>query len=175
MEEVHTEAGDVGSVAQSIDNAIVVGPLATVIGQEFARGHAVGLDWHGLVKILGVGQNARWGHEPAGEGPVEIHDVENMVFDVVGIDGNGPLDLFDGPPVNIERAVQDDTSVENFAQGLGEVPQLVAVLRLKVAHLVEGSDASQTGLDVARVGGPLGSGQWQGSHRFHSGNIERSQ
>jgi hypothetical protein len=85
------------------------------------------------VKILGVGQDARRGHEPAGEGPVEIHDVENVIFNFVGIDGDGPLDLFGGPPVNVEGAIEDDISIENFAQGLGEVPQLVPVLELKSA------------------------------------------
>jgi hypothetical protein len=82
----------------------------------------VGLDWHSLVKILGVGQDARRGHEPAGEGPVEIRDVENVILNLVGIDGDGPLDLFDGPPVNVEGAIQDDSGIENFAQRLGEVP-----------------------------------------------------
>jgi hypothetical protein len=128
MEEVHSEAGDVRSVAQPIDHAIVVGPLAPVIRQEFTRGHSMGLDHMGFVKVLGVSENARRGHEPAGEGPVEIHDVENVVLDLVGINSDGPLDLFDRPPVNIERTVQDNTGIENFAQGLGEVPQLVAVL-----------------------------------------------
>src|SRR4029077_17398003 len=73
MEEVHAEAGGVRSIPQPIDHAIVVGPLAPVIGQEFARVHAMGLDHMGFVEVLGVGQNARRGHEPAGERPVEIH------------------------------------------------------------------------------------------------------
>jgi hypothetical protein len=133
MEEVHTEAGDVRTVPQPIDNAIVVGPLAPVIGKELARVHAVGLDHTGLVKILGVGQNARRGHEPAGEGPVEIHDVENVILDVLAVNSDGSLDLFDRPPVNVEGTVQDDPGVEDFAQGLGEVPQLAGVLRLEMA------------------------------------------
>jgi hypothetical protein len=93
----------------------------------------VGFDRHSLVKILGVGQDARRDREPAGEGPVEIHDVENVILDLVGIDGNGPLDLFGGPSVNVEGAIQNDIGTENFAQGLGEVPKLAGVLGLKVS------------------------------------------
>ena len=33
--------------------------------------------------------------------------------------------------MNVEGAIEDDISIENFAQGLGEVPQLVPVLELK--------------------------------------------
>jgi hypothetical protein len=174
MEEMHGEAGDVRAIAQPIDYAIVVGPLVPVIGKEFVGVHSVGLDHHGFVEMLGISENARRGHEPAGEGSVEIHDVENVILDLIGIDGDGPLDLFNWPPVNVEGAIQDDIGTENFAQGLGKVPQLAGVLGLKVAELVEGADTGQARLDEAGVGGPLAR-QRQGTHRFHSGSIERSQ
>jgi hypothetical protein len=134
----------------------------------------VGFDHGDFVKMLGVGQDTRRGHEPAGEGPLEIHDIKDVVFDLVGVDGNGPLDLFDRPPVNVEHAIQDGTGVENAAQRFAQVPQFVRCLGLEVAELVEGPDAGEAGLDEAGVGGPLAR-QWQGSHRFHSGSIERSQ
>src|SRR5580765_3283522 len=156
MEEVHAEAGDVRSIPQPIDNATIVGPLAPVKGKAFPGVQSVGLDHMGFAKVLGIGQNARRGHEQGGEGPVEIHDVENVVLDVFAVNGDGPLDLFDRPPVNVEGTVQDDRGVENFAQGLGEVPQAAGVLRLKVTELVEGADAGQAGLDEAGVGEPFG-------------------
>jgi len=115
----------------------------------------VGFDHHGFVEMLGVSQNARRGHEPAGEGPVEIHDVKNVILDILAVDGDGPLKLFDRPPVNVEHTIEDDIGTENFAQGPGEVPELAGVLRLKVPELVEGADAGQTGLNEAGVSGPL--------------------
>jgi hypothetical protein len=174
MEEVHGDARDVRSIAQAVDEAIVIGPLAPVIGQEFVGVQSVGFDWHSLVKILGVGQDARRDRKPADEGPVEIYDIENVILNLVRIDGDGPLDLFDGPPVNIEGTVQDDLGTENLAQGFAKVPKLAGVLGLKVSELVESPDAGQAGLDEARVAGTLAR-QGQGTHRFHSGSMERSQ
>ena len=123
MEEVHGDARDVRSIAQAVDEAIVIGPLAPVIGQEFVGVQSVGFDWHSdFVKILGVGQDARRDRKPADEGPVEIYDIENVILNLVGIDGDGPLDLFDGPPVNVEDTIQDGTAAskmlaQGFAQG----------------------------------------------------------
>jgi hypothetical protein len=186
MEEVFAGAGDVRSIAQPIDQAIVVGPFVPVIGQEFARVQAVGFDYHGFMEMVGVGQNARRGHEPTDKRPLEIHDVENMIFDLAGVGGDGPLDLREGPSVNVEGAVQDDISAKNFAQGFAQVSECnqdadcVAwlgggtQLRLEVTQLVERPDARQARLDEAGVSDAFAR-RGQGTHRFHSGNIERSQ
>jgi hypothetical protein len=51
-----------------------------------------------------------------------------VIFDVLRIDGDGPFDLFERPFVNVEHTIQDDPGVEDFAQGFGEMSQLVAIL-----------------------------------------------
>jgi hypothetical protein len=57
--------------------------------------------------------------------------------------------------VNIEGTIEDDSGIENFAQGLAQVPQFAGRLELKMAELIESPNAGQPRLNVAGVGDPI--------------------
>jgi hypothetical protein len=91
---------------------------------------------------------------------VEVDGVEDVIFEqgrVIGGVEEGILDAAEGPAVDVELAIKDDRGVENLTQRLSEMTEEAGVIavdvgvKLEVAQLIEGPDAVELGLDVARI------------------------